>query len=122
MKIVIEIQNPDLARKLDLVLAALSKMETIIMATLADIQADVASETTVIDSVVTLLSGLHDQLVAALAANDPAALQAVVDSLVQAQGCSTVDNPSLSEQGEDAQKHDHDPNNGANRFGDGKGS
>lgn len=51
------------------------------MATLADIQADVASETTVIDSVVTLLNGLSDQLKAAVAANDPAAIQAVVDSI-----------------------------------------
>ena len=51
------------------------------MATLADIQADVTRQGTVITSVVTLLQGLNDQLKAALAANDPAAIQAVIDSI-----------------------------------------
>lgn len=51
------------------------------MATLADIQAAVAAEQTVDASVITLLGQLHDQLQAALASNDPAAMQAIVDSL-----------------------------------------
>lgn len=68
-----------------------------IMATLADIQNEVASleqtvqaEDTIIDSAVTLIggftgviSGLQQQLTDALAASDPAALQAVVDSMEQ---------------------------------------
>lgn len=64
-------------RKLDLVLAK----ETKEMATIADIQAAVTAEKTVEDSVVTLLQTLSADLKAALAANDPAALQAVVDSI-----------------------------------------
>jgi hypothetical protein len=51
------------------------------MATLADIQAAVAAEKTVEDSVLALLSGLAQQLKDAIANNDPAAMQAVVDSL-----------------------------------------
>ncbi len=51
------------------------------MATLADIQAAVAAEKTVEDSAVLLLTDLHSELVAAMAANDPVALQSVVDSL-----------------------------------------
>lgn len=77
----VNIHSPDTARKLDLILAALMRMEITIMATLKDIQDAVASETTVVDSVVTLLTQLHDQLAAAIASNDPVALQAVVDSI-----------------------------------------
>ena len=54
-----------------------------IMATLADIQAAVAAERTVEDSVVTLLQTLSADLKAAIAANDPAAMQAVVDTIDQ---------------------------------------
>lgn len=71
-----------------------TKIQTI-MATLADIQAAnqallaaVAREDTVIGSAVTLINGfastlsaIQAQLAAAIAANDPAALQAVSDSL-----------------------------------------
>lgn len=66
-----------------------------IMATLKDIQdrvakltADVAAETALDQSIVTLIQGdaaiiadLRSQLAAAIAANDPVALQAVVDSM-----------------------------------------
>lgn len=52
-----------------------------IMATLADITAAVAAEKTVEDSVVTLLQQLAQQLKDALANNDPAAMQAVVDQI-----------------------------------------
>jgi hypothetical protein len=52
-----------------------------IMATLADIQAAVAAEKTVEDSVVALLGQISQQLKDAIAANDPAAMQAVVDQI-----------------------------------------
>lgn len=51
------------------------------MATLADIQTAVTNEQTVEASVITLLQTLSADLKAALAANDPAAIQAVVDSI-----------------------------------------
>lgn len=54
-----------------------------IMATLADIQAAVAAETSVEISVVTLLGQISQQLKDAIASNDPAAMQAVVDQLEQ---------------------------------------
>jgi len=76
--------DPDTERKLDRILAALASIttkENTIMATLKDIQDDVASETTVVDSVVTLLESLSAQLTAAIAANDPVALQGIVDNI-----------------------------------------
>ena len=51
------------------------------MATLDDLVTDVAAQATVVDSVVTLLQGLRDQLAAAVAANDPAKVQAVITAL-----------------------------------------
>lgn len=51
------------------------------MATLADVQAAVANLNTVEASVVAMLQTLSDALKAAIASNDPAALQAVVDSI-----------------------------------------
>jgi DNA-binding FadR family transcriptional regulator len=59
----------------------LLQQEKIIMAGLDDITAAVAAETTVLESAETLLASLHDQLVAALASSDPAAIQAVVDQI-----------------------------------------
>jgi hypothetical protein len=56
-----------------------------IMATLADLQAVVAKQTTVDDSVIALLQGIKAKLDAAIAANDPAALQALSDSLTSEQ-------------------------------------
>jgi hypothetical protein len=55
--------------------------EIVIMATLVDIQNAVAAETTVEQSVITLLGTISADLQAAIAANDPVAMQAVVDSL-----------------------------------------
>jgi hypothetical protein len=63
--------------KLNLLLTKENKL----MATVADIQAAVAAEKTVEDSAVTLLQQLTTLLKDAVAANDPVALQAVVDSL-----------------------------------------
>jgi hypothetical protein len=50
-----------------------------LMATLADLQAAVAAEDTVIDSAVTLIQGLAAQV--ATLKNDPAALQALADDM-----------------------------------------
>lgn len=74
--------EPDdrLDRLLVLVTQLLQK-DTKIMATLDDITAAVAAEATVEQSAITLLTSLHDQLAAALASQDPAAIQAVVDQL-----------------------------------------
>jgi hypothetical protein len=60
-------------------LTALLAQGSKIMATVADVQADVTSQTTVIGSAVTLLQGLSAQLAAA--GTDPVALQAIKDSL-----------------------------------------
>lgn len=67
--------------KLQPLLVPLETQETKIMATLADIQSAVANETTVEQSVITLLGQLSQELQAALAANDPAAMQSVVDQI-----------------------------------------
>lgn len=55
--------------------------EVEILATLDDVTAAVAEQTDVVQSAVTLLDSLHQQLQDALASNDPAAIQAVVDSI-----------------------------------------
>lgn len=52
-----------------------------LMATIQDVQTAVAAQSTVEDSVITLLNGINQQLQAAIAANDPAALDAVVASI-----------------------------------------
>jgi lysozyme len=67
--------------KIGNVLAILQQQGVKIMATLADIQAAVAAEKTVEDSVLALLTSLEQQLKDAIAANDPAAMQAVVDDI-----------------------------------------
>lgn len=51
------------------------------MATIQDVQAAVAAESSVDDSVVTLLQSIVQQLKDAQASNDPAALDAVVASI-----------------------------------------
>lgn len=53
------------------------------MSTLQDITDAVAAEKTVVDSVVTLLQKIEADLAAAIAAQDPAAMQAVVDLIHQ---------------------------------------
>ena len=57
--------------------------ETKSMATLQDIQNAVAAETNTVNAVTTLLQSLAAQLKEAMASEDPAALQAVVDSINQ---------------------------------------
>ena len=51
------------------------------MATMQDVQTAVAAQRTVEDSVITLLNGVNQQLQAAKAANDPAALDAVITDI-----------------------------------------
>jgi len=51
------------------------------MATLDDIRAAVAAETTVEQSIMTLLQQTVAELKTAMASNDPAAMQVVVDSI-----------------------------------------
>jgi hypothetical protein len=55
--------------------------EKSLMATMQDVQAAVAAQNTVEDSVVTLLNGINQQLQDAKASNDPAALDAVIASI-----------------------------------------
>jgi ABC-type transporter Mla subunit MlaD len=52
-----------------------------IMKTLDDIVTEVTGEKTVIDSAVTLLNGLSQQLKDALASQDPTKIQAVIDQI-----------------------------------------
>jgi N-acetylglucosamine kinase-like BadF-type ATPase len=58
-----------------------TEMEEAQMATLEELQTEVSQNTDVTQSAITLISGLSQQLKDALAANDPAAIQAVVDQL-----------------------------------------
>lgn len=70
--------------RLDLIermLRYLIREERYIMAAIDDLKTEVARNTDVEASAITLLTGLHDQLAAAIAAGDPAAVQAVVDQL-----------------------------------------
>jgi len=52
-----------------------------LMATIQDIQAKVTEQQTIVGSIVTLLSQLAQMLKDAIAANDPAAIQAVADAI-----------------------------------------
>lgn len=59
----------------------LSEKADEVMATLADAMADVESETTVESGMIVLLTAVSDQLKAAQAANNPAAIQALIDHI-----------------------------------------
>lgn len=63
------------------VLKPLTQQVNQIMTVLADLQAKVAANTTVVQSAVTLIQGLKAQLDAAIASGDPAQLQALSDQL-----------------------------------------
>lgn len=67
--------------KLEKQVAWLVAQEKKDMATLQDVQNAVASETSVVTGVTTLLQNLSQQLKDAIAAEDPAALQALVDQI-----------------------------------------
>jgi hypothetical protein len=71
--------------RLDDVLAILHSMETTQMATLDQVLADVSAETTALDSINTLIVGLHQQLLEAFAGTTlPPAVQAKVDEIFAA--------------------------------------
>jgi len=67
--------------KLDKLLTRLIGQGVVMMATLDDIKQAVADEKTVEDSVLALLTNVEQQLKDAIAQNDPAAMQAVVDQI-----------------------------------------
>lgn len=63
------------------VLQSLKRAEEQQMATLADIRTEVEQQQTVIASAVTLMQQLKQMLTDAIASNDPAAMQEIVDLL-----------------------------------------
>jgi hypothetical protein len=63
------------------ILLAIQKQETILAATIASLQAEVTKQTGVINSATTLLNGISAQLKTALAQEDPAAIQSVIDQI-----------------------------------------
>lgn len=84
MRIDIHIHDDRSGEKLDCIIGLLQAIlakEMKMSATLDEVLSDVQDESTVIDSVETLLKGLSDQLAAAIAANDPAKIQAVKDAI-----------------------------------------
>jgi len=74
-------QDRWLLRRSDWRIAIILKLLGDVMANLADLQAEVAAVKTVEDSAEALIAGLAQQLKDALAQNDPAAIQAVIDNL-----------------------------------------
>ena len=66
---------------LERVLARQGRNEEISMAAIDDLQAEVARNTTVEQSALTLITGLSSQLVAAIASGDMTQVQAVADTL-----------------------------------------
>ena len=69
--------NTKLDILLNLLIHVISK-ENYIMTTIQDINAAIASESSVDDSIITLLNGIVQQLKDAQASNDPAALDVVI--------------------------------------------
>jgi len=75
--------------KLNVILMQLRQIlqkEDVQMATIEELQAEVAANTDVTQSAVALIDGLAQKLEDALAQNDPAAVQEVVDQLRQNSG------------------------------------
>jgi hypothetical protein len=73
-----------LIERLDTIIKLLQttiQKENTLMATIQDLATEVASETTIDNSIVTLLDGIAAQLAAAQASGDPAAIQTVLTSL-----------------------------------------
>lgn len=71
--------NSAIEQKLDCILKLLKKQGETIMADLTKLEADVATETTVTQSAVTLINGLAAQVTAA--GTDPVKLKAVTDQM-----------------------------------------
>lgn len=83
MRIDIHIHNvdPTLERTLGQLFDAFKSFRREIMATLDDVKAAVKANADAEDSAVLLLQGLKSKLDAAIASNDPVALQALADDL-----------------------------------------
>lgn len=77
----IENEQVALSRQLNALSTQLTKIGNQIMATLQDITQAVTDEKTVEDSVLVLLNNIEQQLKDAIAQNNPAAMQAVVDQI-----------------------------------------
>ena len=67
--------------RLDELKALLTQQRKAEMADLEALRAEVAKVSTVEDSALALIKGLRDQLAAAQAGSDPAAIQAIIDQL-----------------------------------------
>ena len=67
--------------RLDAIFERLDLMESNIMTVMDDLKASVQRNTDAEASVITLLQGISQQLKDALAANDPAAIKAVIDKI-----------------------------------------
>jgi hypothetical protein len=67
--------------RIENMLGIIHDRQEITMATLEDLKASVQKNTDAEASVVTLLAGISQQLKDAQAANDPAAIQAVIDQI-----------------------------------------
>lgn len=77
MDVHVYLHDPDVLRLLNKIL----KKEEQIMATMQDLRSAVERNTSVDDSVLTLLSGISQQLKDAQAQNDPQAIQDVINQL-----------------------------------------
>lgn len=73
--------DPATERKLDDISTALKSMETLIMKTLADLQNDVAADTTAEQSAITLLGGLSAQIAALKTTQTDPNTAAAIDAL-----------------------------------------
>lgn len=71
----------DLLESIDKKLTRTIKDQGEIMASIEELQTEVTENTDLVGSVISLVNGLADQLEAAIAANDPAAIQAVADQM-----------------------------------------
>ena len=73
--------DPEVTALLNDVLSRLDLMENNIMTAMDDLNSAVQRNTDAEASVITLLQGISQQLKDALAANDPAAIKAVIDKI-----------------------------------------
>ena len=73
--------DPEVLARLDAIFDRLDLMESNIMTVMDDLKASVQRNTDAEAAVVTLLQGISQQLKDALAAGDPAAIQAVITQI-----------------------------------------
>jgi hypothetical protein len=77
----LEAKVDSLSTKGDLIVSNQTANQGVIMAVLDDLEAKVTSVQGVEESAAALLKALHDELTAAVANDDPARIQAVIDKL-----------------------------------------